>query len=433
MVMLVLKFGGSSLADAERILAAALIVAQRQAQTPVTVVVSAMAGVTDALLRIADGALTGQSGWRDDLAALEERHIQTMRELAGYIPDVFALRWQALSADANALAQHRAAGEDAATEAARFSGWGERLAVDLMAQALLSLGVVAAGFADEPVLLAEIEGQRASQLAHVATPSILATRAVLTPRLALLIMRGGIPVLPGYIARDASGQATTLGRNGSDHSAAVIAAALGATGLYLYSDVAGLYTADPRIVPDAELIPTLTYAEAGEIAALGAKALHPRTVEPTAHWGIPLLLRSSLAPDAPGTDVIPQEDVAAGLAPMRPQRWVVAAQALIERPPHLEDEQWRSGLVEVTATRLPAWPLTADEMDATASVAEAVAGELASHLAPLALSVELRQLRMIVASDRAAEAQRLAHTLLLQLTAPQAIVAAPVYESELAG
>ncbi|MEO7002387.1 MAG: hypothetical protein ABI068_11210 [Ktedonobacterales bacterium] len=212
-----------------------------------------------------------------------------------------------------------------------------------------------------------------------------------------------------------------------------MASALGASALYLYSDVAGLYTADPRIAPDAELIPTLTYQEAGEIAGLGAKALHPRTVEPTARWGIPLMLRSSLAPEAPGTDVIPQNGVAAGLAPTRPQRWVAAAQPLAERPLYLDGEQWRAGLIEVTATRLPAWPLATDELPDDGARADTAARELTQRLSPLALAVELRQLRMVAASEKAADAQRLAHTLLLRLVALHATVVAPVYEGELAG
>ena len=114
-----------------------------------------------------------------------------------------------------------------------------------------------------------------------------------------------MPVLPGYIARDAAGRPTTLGRNGSDHSAAVVAAALGAQALYIYSDVAGVYSADPRIVADAQLLPCLSYSEAAAIAAAGAKVLHPRAVEPLARLGIPLYLRSSLTPAAPGTDILP--------------------------------------------------------------------------------------------------------------------------------
>jgi aspartokinase/homoserine dehydrogenase 1 len=112
-------------------------------------------------------------------------------------------------------------------------------------------------------------------------------------------------VLPGYLAMTQDGEYTTLGRNGSDHSAAVIAAALDADAVYLYSDVAGVYESDPRITPQARLLTTLSYAEAVAIAARGARVLHQATIPPLAERGIPLRLRSALAPDAPGTDIGP--------------------------------------------------------------------------------------------------------------------------------
>lgn len=468
------------MADAERILASARIVQAAQSQTQVTVVVSAMAGVTDALLRVAAQALAIPTSatptqrrtkpnadapadeWRAELARLEARHRETFLAIGLWVPDIFALRWQALVADAVALS---ASGLDANSSAghaaqARFSGWGERLAVDLMAHALTVCGVLAQAFADEPVFL---EGLRhgdhhahddtanqpltlptalldkmASAADSVAQPSILATRATLTPRLAMLLMRNGVPVLPGYIARDSAGRVTTLGRNGSDHSAAVIAAALGAAALYLFSDVPGLYTADPRVVPDADLLPALTYSEAGEIATLGARALHPRTVEPTARWGIPLVLRSSLAPDAPGTDIIPDAPDAASIlnsndrdligqqraALDRPERWVVAARRWAGRWPVITDDEWQAetsdtiDLVEVSATRLPPWPLIADDDGCEACVAaalHALAGE--PTIQPLTVWSTARQLHVVVAAAVSPQTQRLLHTALADAAA----------------
>ena len=114
---------------------------------------------------------------------------------------------------------------------------------------------------------------------------------------------GQTPVLPGYLALRQDGQYTTLGRNGSDHSAAVIAAALDASAVYLYSDVAGIYQADPHLVPQAKLLAALTYDKAAIIAARGARVLHPATLPPLARRRIPLHLRSAFHPDAPGTDI----------------------------------------------------------------------------------------------------------------------------------
>ncbi len=101
-------------------------------------------------------------------------------------------------------------------------------------------------------------------------------------------------MLPGYLALRKTAQYTTLGRNGSDHSAAVIAAALDASAVYMYSDVAGVYQADPRIIAGARLLAALTYDEAATIAASGARVLHPATLPPLAQRGIPLYLRSAL-------------------------------------------------------------------------------------------------------------------------------------------
>jgi aspartate kinase len=110
-------------------------------------------------------------------------------------------------------------------------------------------------------------------------------------------------VLPGYLALTQVGAYTTLGRNGSDHSAAIIGAALDARALYIYSDVAGIYEADPRNVADARLLTSLTYAEASAIASRGARVLHPATLPPLAQRGIPLYLRSAFDPNVPGTDI----------------------------------------------------------------------------------------------------------------------------------
>ncbi|HLY31177.1 MAG TPA: hypothetical protein VKQ36_09110 [Ktedonobacterales bacterium] len=435
--MLVLKFGGSSMADAGRILASAHIVRQAHEHDPVTVVVSAMAGVTDALLSVANMALAGKSGWRESLSEMEERHQQTFHAIGGWVPDVFVLRWRMLLAEAEILADsahvtHGIGATTRSSRAERFSGWGERLAVDLMAQALAVNGALTQAFADEPVLLTGVRATtHATEGTHdkalivegLPQPSILATRATLVPRLALVIMRNGIPVLPGYIAHDSAGRATTLGRNGSDHSAAVIAAALGATGLYLYSDVAGLYTADPHVVPDAELLPMLTYSEAGEIAALGARALHPGAVEPTSRWGIPLFLRSSLTPDAPGVDILP-DSVASDGAYERPEHWVVAARPLVERPlylaPDITPTEASAGLVEVSATRLPSWPI----QPVAARSAHVARGTLALYsdevIHPLSVWSSPRQLRAVVSPDVSERTQRVLHTALLRAVARDA-------------
>jgi aspartate kinase len=348
--MRVVKFGGSSVADVARLRRAAALVAELRAEGPVTVVVSAMAGVTDALIRIGQSAIAGDSRAPELLEALAWRHEEAWAALAGDAPTYFTRLWAELAREAQSLAL-RSAGLDARSRAwrgAQFSGWGERLVVGLLAAALREAGVAAEAFDDAPVALSGLAAVTAE-----AQPSSLATRARLLPRLALLVMRGGVPVLPGYIACDSAGALTTLGRNGSDHSAAVIAAALGAERLTIYSDVPGMLTTDPRMAPDAALLPLLTYDEAQRMATLGARALHPRTIEPIARWIIPLELRSAATPHAPGTDILPGAAIPRSRS--RAAAWIVAA-----RP--LDDEPGGAGgarLVEVSAAWLPAWPLAA--------------------------------------------------------------------------
>lgn len=348
--MRAVKFGGSSVDGAECLSAAGMTLARLREVGPVTAVVSAMAGVTDDLLRIATKAQV------DDLRALGERHRSAYRALTGGVPEHFERRWAEVERDAALTAA--VPETERALAAARFSGWGERLAVGLLAAAVMVAGARAFALDEAPVLLSG----RADP-GVTPEPSPLATRAWLLPRLAMPVMRGAIPILPGYIARDAEGRLTTLGRNASDHAAAVIAAALGAESLTIYSDVAGVYTADPRIAPDARLLSAVTYDEAAQIAARGAKALHPRVVEPLAWASIPLYLRAAAAPDAPGTDIGPRERLA--LRYTRDAAWVVAS-----RP----DTGGRHDAFSiVSAIRLPAWPERDDACDCAARAAHAVA------------------------------------------------------------
>ncbi|HEX9035763.1 MAG TPA: hypothetical protein VF808_02120 [Ktedonobacterales bacterium] len=352
--MRAVKFGGSSVADADKLRAAGALLAELRARGPVTAVVSAMAGVTDGLLGVARGALGGEQGWRDSLRAIGYRHRSAYRGLAGVVPRAFYDQWAAIERDAEALVHVRSTLGATQTDlaAARFSGWGERLAVRLLAAATEAEG--GAGF---PVEEAPIQLVTSERSGVDPEPSALATRAWLLPRLAMPVMRGEVPILPGYIARDAEGRLTTLGRNGSDHSAAIIAQALGVTRLTIYSDVAGVYTADPNVVEGARLLATLAYDEAARIARLGAKALHPRAVEPLAPGAIPLELRAAAGPFAPGTDIGSAERLARQRA--RAATWVVAARPVGD-----------SRCSEVTALRLPPWPADAvDGAQATRAVA----------------------------------------------------------------
>lgn len=408
--MRVVKFGGSSVVDVAHMRQVATIVSDLHAQGPVAVVVSAMAGITDALIRAGQSAMTGDAHLPEQLEQIAARHYEVWAALGVEHPDDFERLWAALTDDARTLARRGARlGEEARGRLiARFSGWGERLVVGLLAAALREAGLIAEAFDEAPVTLYGAAGAETEP-----EPSALATRARLLPQLAMLVMRGGAPVLPGYIARDTSGALTALGRNGSDHSAAVIAAALGAERLTIYSDVPGMLTADPRVAADAELLPLLTYAEAQRMATLGARALHPRTIEPVARWGIPLELRATETPHAPGTDILPDTAQKRGAA--RDGAWFVAARPLASD----------LRLAEVTAAWLPAWPLTDDDAALPGESADAALAMLS--LAALGAHDVTRpeeSIRLLVEAAQANEAVRALHTALHAYPAAAAVAEA---------
>src|SRR5438552_2238677 len=142
-----------------------------------------------------------------------------------------------------------------------------------------------------------------------ATPDPAATAARTRAELAPLLDGGMIPVLGGYIGASAAGVTTTLGRGGSDYTAALVGAALGAGEIQIWTDVSGVQTADPRVVRGARTIPSLSYAEAAELAYFGAKVLHPKTIQPAKDRGIPVRICNSRAPDDPGTLVSGAADI----------------------------------------------------------------------------------------------------------------------------
>ncbi len=299
--MIVVKFGGSSLAGPERMLAAARIVARHIRDEPVVCVVSAMAGVTDQLFTIARLAARGESNWRALYATLRARHEHTLASLSSdgdVVSVVLAPLWRMLESDVTALAG-MPDGYEREEAIAVFSAWGERLSVHLFAAALARAGVRSTPFEDAPVIV-----ERDLRLASPrGAASVAATSLWLRDPITNLMRYGKTPVLAGYLALTQDGAYTTLGRNGSDHSAAIIGVALDVRAVYIYSDVAGIHEADPHTAPSAQLLTTLTYDEAATSVTRGARVLHPAALLPLAQRGIPLFLRSAFDPDAPGTDI----------------------------------------------------------------------------------------------------------------------------------
>ena len=287
------KFGGSSVADSARIRALAPLVddgAQVRA-----VVVSAMAGTTNALVAMAEQAASGQD-WSADWSALRERHFQTADDIdpdaRHGLRDAIARDFDGLRDDLLALA---AASGDAAPLVAQVHGLGE-LASSRLVQA--ALGGEAGGWQrlDARDVLVVHPGEMGVGVDWEASRARFADwRARQRPARV---------VVTGFVARDRDGRSTTLGRNGSDYSAAIFANLFDAGELLIWTDVDGVLSADPRLVPDAMVLPTMSYAEACELAYFGAKVLHPQTMAPVQSHGIPLCIRNTLNPSAPGTWIL---------------------------------------------------------------------------------------------------------------------------------
>ncbi len=293
----VIKFGGTSLEDARAIERAARIVRQAEGARPV-VVVSAVSGFTDALVSstrlAADGRVRQGAGLLNEYF---ERHVRIAQDLlAGESAGVEANIDSAGREISNLLgiiADRPAAPLPLADQVA---SWGERLSATLFT-AVLRANSLPAGLVDARrcIVTNEEHGN--------ATPLLQQTHCRTRDELTPLIKAGRIPVLGGFIGSSLSGATTTLGRGGSDYTAALVGAALSAREIQIWTDVTGVLTADPRIVKNAKTIPRLSFEEAAELAYFGAKVLHPKTVQPVIERGIPISIRNSREPTTAGTVV----------------------------------------------------------------------------------------------------------------------------------
>lgn len=277
------KFGGSSLADAARIRALGALL-DDGAETRL-VVASAMQGVTNALVALGQLAHTGLS-WDAPWQALRERHLQVARELGA---DAAVLA--ALDSDFAALHTDLQAHFDNTDPAliARVQGTGEICSTRLV-QAALGDGWQRL---DAREVLVAHPGELGAGVDWDVSRRQLGEWRARNP--------GRDTVVTGFIARDARGRDLTLGRNGSDYSAAIFANLAAAEALTIWTDVDGVLSADPRLVPEAVCLSSMSYAEACELAYFGARVLHPQTLAPVQWRGIPLRIRNTLRPQAPGT------------------------------------------------------------------------------------------------------------------------------------
>ena len=287
------KFGGTSLADADRYRAACEIILSQTPGERVAVVVSAMSGVTNALIESVQLAAAQDESYLQKLQALENRHLETIVALE--LRNSSALN-ETVHSDFNAIKEvlrgvwiTRLASE----RIIEFvSGHGELWSAQLLHAYLESRDYRSSWLDARETLVVEpnantvmVDWQTSKQklLAHPLETDFL--------------------VITGYIASTHDGVATTLKRNGSDLSASIFGALLGADAVTIWTDVDGVFSADPRRVPEAEVVPELSYQEAAELAYFGAKVIHPSTMSPAITHNITVWIKNTFKPEAPGTKI----------------------------------------------------------------------------------------------------------------------------------
>lgn len=305
--LLVMKFGGTSMGSAQRIAAAAHLT-MAQAGRPIVVVVSAMSKVTDLLLTTLRLAAAGdREGMEENLAKLAERHVTACRELLPETAQRAELaNVHALLNEFSRIAQGMLLlGERPPRSVDEAIAIGERLSASLMAAYLQSEGIDAEAVNAHKLIVTDDNFGNAS-------PLMPPTREKAMRRLQPMLLRGTVPVVTGFNGATLDGRPTTLGRGGSDFSASILAAALDAVELWIWTDVDGIMSADPRLVPDAAVLEEVTYNEAAELAYNGAKVLHPRTLAPLIEKQIPVWSKNSFAPDKPGTRIGARTDYQRG-------------------------------------------------------------------------------------------------------------------------
>ncbi len=294
----VMKFGGSSVVDATAMRRVIRLVAgeRDRGRVPV-VVVSALSGVTDRLLALAELARKGDSAAIESgLAQLLQRHLAEAVSLGADTHDpalvpAVETHFTHLRSLLQAIEDTRAA-DPRALDA--IASAGELLSSRIVAAGMAAAGLPAVWIDARDVILTD---DRHTSAAPRTDEIEAAARATLGP----LVAAGSIPVLGGFIGRAPDGSTTTLGRGGSDYSAALVGAGIDAAEIQIWTDVDGMLTADPRVVDNAEVVPHLSFAEAAELAYFGAKVLHPSTIFPAVARNIPVRILNSHRPEATGT------------------------------------------------------------------------------------------------------------------------------------
>ena len=299
----VMKFGGTSVGDASCIARVIEIIRRASVDSDVVVVVSAMAGVTNKLISAASKSEAGD--YPRAAAILDE--LQTQHEIASRALisspsglDRIRRRTHSVLRQGDDLCQRTSLSRQLTPQIRdAVSSLGERLSAPLVTEALTEHGIPSEAIEATEILVTD-------SCFGGAEPLMDLTRERCHTRIHPLLERGVIPVITGFIGVTVDGDLTTLGRGGSDYSATILGAALRAEEVIIWTDVDGVLTSDPRLVPGASTIPEISYREAAELAHFGAKVLHPKTLRPLLHTDIPLWIRNTFSPEKLGTKVTPE-------------------------------------------------------------------------------------------------------------------------------
>jgi aspartokinase/homoserine dehydrogenase 1 len=317
-MMIVHKFGGTSIGDAQCFANVADIVIEHHdrgddtAPAKMVVVVSAMSGVTSQLVAGARAAAEGKDATYPEIKArLLGRHLDVVETLLTHSPErleVGGLIEDQLHDLERLYRSIAVLGELTARGYDTVASFGEQLSVNIMAAALRERGARAQAISATQLVVTDDNFGKAAPLGDK-------TRQRLRERINPLVDRDVIPVITGYIAATEAGVTTTLGSGGSDYTAAIIGAGLDADEVWIWSDVDGILTADPNIVPHARTLSELSYTEAADLAYFGADVLHPQTIRPVIENGIPLRILNSFNPTHPGTLIVETPSPARELLP----------------------------------------------------------------------------------------------------------------------
>jgi aspartokinase/homoserine dehydrogenase 1 len=282
--MKVLKFGGTSVGSAENIRKVKSIIESQKGD--VIIVVSALGGITDKILAAARNASKGAGDFHADLKEIKTRHQEVIQSLFNSSGSIKLIVDGLLDELEQILTGITLVGELTAKTLDRIAGIGERISSHIVAQF-----IGAERFDSSEFIRTD------SNFGKAAVDFVVTNKNIQD----IFVDFKGVAVVPGFISKNAKGEFTTIGRGGSDYTAAIISAALNANILEIWTDVNGFMTADPRIISKAYTIPELTYSEAMELSHFGAKVIYPPTILPVYKKRIPILIKNTFEPENQGT------------------------------------------------------------------------------------------------------------------------------------